>query len=90
MRRTASRAIRTTDQGLVEDVRRRVLRFFAISHAMRDVGVDSLKIVLVQLGKARRILQRRLDLQPLIILVLQVLFFQRLQSVLRGTWFLIT
>ena len=52
---------------------------------MRDVGVDSFKIVLVQLGKASRIMPRRLDLQPLIVLV-----FQRLQSVLRGTSFLIT
>ena len=75
--------------GLVEDVRRQILCFFAVSHATCDVGVDSFKIVLVQLGKARCILLRRLDLEPLIVLVRQVLVFQRLQSVLRGTSFLI-
>jgi hypothetical protein len=58
---------RKAGQGLVEDLRRQILRLFAVSHAMRDVGVDSFKIVFVQLGKARRILPRRLDLQPLIV-----------------------
>src|SRR5713226_3538793 len=76
-------------QSLVEDVRRQILRLFAVSHATCDVGVDSLKVVLVQLGKARRILLRSLDLEPFIVQVRQVLVFQRLQSVLRGTSFLI-
>jgi hypothetical protein len=81
---------RKASQGLVEDIRGHILCFFAVSHAPCDKGVDAFKIVLIQLGKAGGILPRCLNLQPLIALVRQVLIFQRLQSVLRVTSFLIT
>src|SRR3982074_1513809 len=54
-------------QRLVEDIRRRILRLFTVVHAMCDVGVDPFKIVLIQLGEARRILPRRLHLEALIV-----------------------
>ena len=59
----------------MENIGSRVLRFFAVRNPMRDVGIDSLEVVLIQLGKARRILSCGLDLQPLIFLL-----FQRLQT----------
>lgn len=72
----------------MEDIRGRILRLFAVSNATGDVSVDSVKIVFVELGEACWILPRRLYLQLFVILILvlifQVLVFQRLQDVLRG------
>src|ERR1700687_1187984 len=48
-------------QSLVKDFRSHILCFFAVSHATCDVGVDAFKIVLIQFGKSRWILLRRLD-----------------------------
>ena len=76
----------------MEDIGGCILRLFAVSNAMSNVGVDSFKIVNVQLGKARRIVTGGLDLHSFVVVVpiSEVLVFQRLQNALHCISFLLT
>src|SRR4051812_21615074 len=81
-RRASPLKLADTCQGLAEDLRRQVLSEMPVAHTLRDIGVHTVKILLVKIGKPRRIALRRLHQQPFIS-VLAHRRFRALDSVIR-------
>jgi hypothetical protein len=64
---------------MVEHVRRKVLGLSAVLHAFHNIGVDTLEVAFVEIGKASGIPLRSFNQKPLVRLLRQ-----SLQQVLRG------
>ena len=56
-------------KSLMKDLRRELFRGRAFAHSPRDVGIRSLEVKFIQLGKTARVLLCRFDQEPLVLLV---------------------
>src|SRR5262249_10764599 len=52
-----------------EDIGRQILRLLPVADPPRDIRIDAIKVLLVQLGKARGVALGSLDLRPFVLLL---------------------